>query len=171
MNQVSFVTTKWTEVGNIRTATERAQELGQDHWGEMRKLGAKLHHLVENPSIDTPNLRPQVDGSRVDSPWAIIHSLVMTMHLRDTILLIQDELVNKKRFILESGAGRALRTSLKELLKEAKRLRAEAMSEAGNDEAKISLQARQEEVVKIMEQLARLKPSLGDRVRRFFAIA
>ncbi|KAJ3544808.1 hypothetical protein NMY22_g2656 [Coprinellus aureogranulatus] len=166
MDRVLFITTKWDRLtGDIAQGMERVKELKSDFWNEMLELGATVHHV--QPS----GIQAKVTGGH-RHPWDIIHEIVRSTKVRETredkyLLEVQDEIINQRRFLPETDAGRELRINLEELLATAKRLRRQAIEDARAGRSDASLKARQDEIAKLTSQLKAMKlPGFGLRFLR-----
>ncbi|KAJ3544806.1 hypothetical protein NMY22_g2655 [Coprinellus aureogranulatus] len=170
LTQVSFLTTKWDDVTQARLdkILRRTTELKDNQWKDMIAGGASVYHV--RPSRSNVVGTEEHSGlplEDVRDPWEIIHSVVVSMNARDVshrILLIQDELVNKHLFFIESKAGQALRTTLQDLLNRAK----EVQKQAASEEDKASLEELQNEIDDLTRRLTKLNPALHKRLRRWF---
>jgi hypothetical protein len=162
MRQVSFVTTKWGKLHTIEDGVQHVSELKAKFWAPMIKLEASVFNL--QPPSPT-SAQSKIENSR--SPWDIIHELIVSMNARniELILLIQEELVDKKFFLWETQAGRELRVKLEQLLQDTKSLRREAKTRGYSKER---LREQQEKIDDLTQQLLLLKPSMGARFKRWF---
>lgn len=167
MCQVAFLTTKWDRLRDMKEGGDRVAELMQDFWKENIQHGARIYHVKPQGEI------PQNTFEHL-TPWEIIHRLVLVADARDVearILQIQDEIVNDKRFLPETDAGKELRMSLAALLEKAKELKRRAREDSKAGKPTDSLEARQQEIDRITAQLKALRPpGVVVRVRRFFGL-
>ena len=165
MDRVAFVTTKWDRLQDRQEGDERAMELSEDFWKRHIDSGARISH-VRPQNTDPDRFRGHM------RPWDIIRDLIVTADTHDIearILQIQDEIVNDRRYLPETDAGKELRISLKDLLRTAKDLKQRAREDARAGKPTQSLEMRQQEINKIAAQLKALKPpGLFARTKRFF---
>jgi hypothetical protein len=167
MEQVALVTTKWDRLRDMKEGADRVAELSEDFWMKSLHDGAQIFHV-----------QPQNIDSRLSSqhmrPWEIIHHIVVaadTRDVEDRILQIQDEIVNYRRFLPETEAGKELRFSLEGLLKRGKELKRRAREDARAGKPTASLEARQQEIDRITAQLKAMRPpGLFVRAKRFFGL-
>lgn len=156
MKQVSFVTTKWGKLKDVEDGTSRLSQLKERFWSTMIQDGASVYVLRP----DTP-LRGVPDQRR---PWDVIHQLIVSMNCRN-ILLIQEELVNQRKPLYSTKAGKEVRQQLERLLEDTRALRNEA-KEHGDDAEYLAEQ--QKRVDELKERLIKLKPGVAARFRKWF---
>lgn len=169
MHQVAFVTTKWDRLQSIDEGMDRVVELRNDFWSDMTGKGAFVSHL-------------QPEGDRVPlsrqhkRPWNIIYNIVLSANARDMrhrILRIQDEVVNRRKFLAETDAGRELRRSLERMLETAKDLRRQEKEDVkeGRLVSLKSLEDRQDEIDRLTEQLGAMElPGIQTRAKRWLRL-
>lgn len=166
MDQVIFVTTKWDRLGDKAEGTERVRELKSEFWSNMIELGATLLH-VQPSDIQVP----VTDNHR--QPWDIVREIVVSVNVRETrdqkiLLQIQDEIINQRRYLPETDAGRELRMTLESLLQTAKDLRRREREDARAGRSTETMERRQAEIELLTAQLQAMRlPGLGLRFLRF----
>lgn len=169
MDQVIFVTTKWDRLDSAKEGTERVKELREDFWSRMIELGATVSHVQ-------PSSSSSLITEEHKAPWEIIHEVVASTNVLKTehnkyLLQIQDEIINQKRYLPETDAGRELRISLEALLATAKDLRRRAREDAKAGKPIAGLEKRQEDIEKLTAQLKAMKlPGLTLRFMRFIGM-
>ena len=150
LRNVVLGTTKWDEVKPDK-GQQREQELKDKHWKEMLERGSVIMRVDTDPS----------------SVWEIINRILKND--RVDFVRIQEELLEFRRLIPETEAGRTLLYTLEDLRK---RLLAEERTANIGDG-----QLRQEEVEKIRKQvrettneIRKLKVPLSEKVKKFFGL-
>ena len=164
MNLVRFLTTKWGNVPHAQyeNAVKRVDELKGRHWKPLIDKGALVHHL------DPPRRLHLREG--VQDAWEIIHQMLVSVNareIRDHILQLQCELVDERRFLIESKAGKELSMSLKDLLARAKALQKAAQDDGLSAMDKETLEERQRQIDALAKQIANLTPAASKRFIRW----
>jgi hypothetical protein len=103
MSRVSMVTTMWDQVQDHQVARDRENELKENFWKTMLYLGSKMVRFDNN----------------IESARAIVDDLIAEKRERETLLL-QEELVDLKKRLNETHAGRMLYDALQKLVDEQK---------------------------------------------------
>ena len=148
LRNVVIGTTKWDEVG-LERGQQREQDFRSTCWKEILQLGSVI-------------MRVHADFA---SAWEIVNYILENDRIE--FLRIQEELLEFRRPIPGTEAGRTLLYTLEDLRK---RLLAEERAANMGDG-----QLRQEEVEKIRKQvretrneIQKLKVPLSEKVKRFF---
>jgi exonuclease VII small subunit len=150
---VVLATTMW---GNVKpeVGEKREDELKSKYWAGMLELGSQAMHFKDSPA----------------SAWNIIDTAIKSNE--DPTLLIQEELVDLKRRLSETEAGKALYKRLQKSLAEQKesirKLRDQAQVEE-NEELAEELTAQYEAMQDILQttfdQMSKMKIPLGRRLK------
>ena len=150
LRNVVLGTTKWDEVKPDK-GQQREQGLKDIHWKEMLERGSVI-------------IRVHADSA---SAWEIVNHILKNDRVE--FVRIQEELLEFRRLIPETEAGRTLLYTLEDLRK---RLLAEERTANMGDG-----QLRQEEVEKIRKQvrettneIRKLKVPLSEKVKKFFGL-
>jgi exonuclease VII small subunit len=165
MKNVVLVTTKWTGIPE-ELGKSREDELKTEFWKENLDKGAATARFMHTHK----------------SAWAIVDQLVPKERLR--ALLIQHQLVELKRSLPETAAGKTLRKHLQDALKEyeqtvEQRRKAVVAQKNGLDSPSPESQAEYEAAQKryeearthlqsLLKQIEQLKIPIGKRIRAFF---
>jgi hypothetical protein len=164
MDQVAIVTTKWDRLSDPNEGEVKLEELTADLWSTMINCGARVVRL--RPSGH--------DSSRFPmhwAPWDIVYQLVIAAEARRVeyrILHIQDEIVNQRLPLPNTDAGRELQMSLDKLLRKARELRKQAKQASKAGKPIELLQARQQEIERVIAKLDALDPpSFAVRAQRW----
>lgn len=158
MRKVVLVTTMWDK---MKMSTSQGMEwelqLRTKHWKPMVEKGASVSRF-QNTS---------------GSAWEIIEGIVQEPTTQ--VLLLQEELVDLKIRLIETGAGMALYTDLQRLLasqQEAVRLLAEQAMEDNNLDLVTRLYTEynhlQADFENTFNEVNHLKIPIGKRLLRFF---
>jgi hypothetical protein len=146
--KVILATTMWDKVSETE-GEKREVALKERYWNVMIHHGAIVERFL--------NTR--------ESAWAVINRLV-ERERNKSALLLQEELVDLKKRLIETNAGKALYLDLQVLIEKQNRsiCSVEQAKESENDpEAEIDLQALQ----KILQDADNLKIPLGRRFALF----
>ncbi|CAA7261007.1 unnamed protein product [Cyclocybe aegerita] len=157
--RVALVTTMWDKLKEIKVGDSRENELRTNYWKTMIEKNATTHRFRNN---------------RADALNIVMHLL---QKQSDTeAVLLQEELVDFKRRLNETQAGRTLYSDLQNLLSRQKEtLSALADQARTKDNPKLvaELEAEKERISKEFEktftQVQELKISFGRRIWLFFA--
>jgi len=152
---VVLATTMWSNV-KPDIGQKREVELKSKYWAGMLDLGSQAMRFEDSWG----------------SAWDIIDAATKSTEVQDNTLLLQEELVDLKRRLGETEAGKALYERLQKSLAEQKesirKLRDEAQSEENEQLAK-ELTAQYEELQDVLQntfdQLAKMKVPLGRRLK------
>ena len=101
VKKVVLVTTMWDRVQQD-TGVRRENELVENYWKKMINLGASTAHF----------------SNTADSAWKIVE--IILKHHESQVLLLQEEIVDFKRALNETEAGKTLYSDLQRLLAEQK---------------------------------------------------
>jgi hypothetical protein len=148
--KVILATTMWDKVSEAE-GEKREAALKERYWNVMIHHGAVVERFLNTS----------------ESAWAVINSLV-ERERNKSALLLQEELVDLKRRLLETNAGKALYLDLQVLIeKQNKTIQLDApQAESKNGpepEVEIDMQAFH----KILQEAENLKIPLGKRFARF----
>jgi hypothetical protein len=156
-----LVTTMWDKVSEeLDIAEARLRELKDDYW----------KHLIRKGS------RVDCSHGTAEDAWSIVGRLVNETDKRECILL-QKELVDLRRKLNETTAGRAIFVSLEELMAKGNNdltaLLTGVQKHSGDLELLKKLQGQHEkkrrELAQLSEDIDRLKIPLGRRLKIFFS--
>jgi len=160
--KVIYVTTMWDKVKpwDIDISESRAKDLTTDFWTPMLVLGARTLRFLNTE----------------ESAKAIVSEL-LSSDSEAQVLLIQEEMVDLNRDIIETQAAKTLYNDLQKTLSKHKEDLAEIQKAAkranGNAEALANLKVEEDrlqmEQSKILEQVTKLKIPLSRRVALFFS--
>ncbi|KAF8959523.1 P-loop containing nucleoside triphosphate hydrolase protein [Flammula alnicola] len=161
LRSIVLGTTKWSLV-QPETASKREGELKSAYWKEMIKAGSPVF---------------QVDTSESSKrAWDLIAYILREIEKQrgiDRFLKIQDELVNMRRIIPETDAGKTLKYTLDQLIdmqkQRAQKLRAQL--EKGDDEELHKQFVEGEKQLGQLVQMAKeMKIPLSRRIKKFFGL-
>lgn len=161
LRKVVLVTTKWDRLREEH-GKNREKELKTIHWQSLIKNGAHVHPFRGN----------------YQNAWEIIDLFLKQVEMsikpgiKTIVLQIQTEMVDARKIIPQTKAGKKLRNSLEELLYLQQRvatLEAE-LAKSGNAEAQAKLQETEENMESIVGQIQALRASLPQRVLRLFRV-
>ncbi|KAF9484404.1 hypothetical protein BDN70DRAFT_872700 [Pholiota conissans] len=156
LRSVVLGTMKWTLLAP-NVGLDRQKQLEEQFWKEMIQAGSKIE---------------KVDSD--DVPRKLVREVLLRLKnkkLADQFLTIQDELVNKHKFVPETEAGQTLKYSLKEIIeqqrKRAQRLREQTLESNDRTTAQEFDQGMQT-VESLLATAKKLKVPLTKRLMRFF---
>lgn len=160
MSRVVLVSTMWDNV-NLEAGEKREGELKQQFWQGFIERGSMVDRL-----------KP----SNGEEAWRIVDALIENSQERDSVLL-QEELVDLKRRLNETEAGKTLYTSLQLLLAEQKNGMKTLLGQLDSDNADPKLKKSLEKEYKKVEQefqktfneVNKLKIPLGRRIIVFLS--
>jgi hypothetical protein len=157
VKKVVLVTTMWDKVQHA-TGTRRENELFDNYWKTMINYGALTARFLND----------------ADSAWKIIDP-ILEQHATEALLL-QEELVDLKRALNETQAGKTLYSDLQKLLAEQRdtvRSLAEQAREQSDPQLAQKLEAElkrvQKDFDKTFNEITRLKISFGKRLLLLFS--
>lgn len=158
MTRVSLVTTMWDQIQDIGLGEGRERELRENFWKVMLDSGSKMARF----------------GNDVKSARQIVDVLVAEKRERETLLL-QEELVDLKKRLNETHAGRLLYSNLQKLLDE-QRVSIEKLVEQIHKQNNPQLieglrkeqQKIEEDLQKTLNSVRQLKVPLTRRIMLFF---
>ena len=159
VRKVVLVTTMWDK-GKIdpQTHIRREKELFENYWKTMIRHGASTARFLNS----------------ADSAWAVIDP-ILKKHETE-VLLLQEELVDLKRALSETQAGRTLYSDLNRLLVEQRntvRSLAERAREQNNPQLAQKLETElkriQKDLDKTFDEIKRLKIPFGKRLLLVFS--
>jgi len=152
VKKVVLVTTMWDKVQQ-ETGARREKELFDNYWNKMIEHGALTTRF----------------SNTAGSAWDII-KIILKQH-EDEVLLLQEELVDLKRALNETQAGKTLYTDLQKLLAEqrdtVRALAEQARNESNPQLAKqldAELKRIQKDLDKTFSAIKNLKVPLGKRL-------
>ena len=159
VKKVVLVTTMWDKSKtNPQTHNQREKELFDIYWKTMMKYGASTARFLNS----------------ADSAWNII-APILKQHETE-VLLLQEELVDLKRTLNETQAGKTLYSDLQRLLAEQRdtvRSLAEQAREQRNPQLAQKLEAElkriQKDFDKTFNEIKRLKIPFGKRLLLLFS--
>ncbi|THU96287.1 hypothetical protein K435DRAFT_858687 [Dendrothele bispora CBS 962.96] len=168
--KVVLVSTKWERFRDLGVPSAREQELRDKHWSFMIEKGSQVKqfrlHLLEGEPLNSKKMGRE-------SAWDIVN-LVRHRHVQEKggviekfAIHIQQELVDNKKLIPQTDAGKQLSYSIQEFIDMQKQLVAleNGAAEMG-DHDKI---AEMEGTIQMLEeQMRSLKVSLPQRLKQIF---
>ncbi|KAF5359402.1 hypothetical protein D9756_003396 [Leucocoprinus leucothites] len=158
MSRVVLVTTMWDRVGTM-DGNRREGELKEQFWRVLIEKGSGVDRLKTSDQRDA---------------WRIVNGLIERSKERDRVLL-QEELVDLKRRLNETEAGKTLYDSLQTLLDEYKRSLKGLLDQMDSDDVDPKLKKELEreykkvdhEFRKTFDEVNKLKIPLGRRITMF----
>ena len=155
VKKVVLVTTMWDRVQQD-TGARREKELSENYWKTMINLGASTARF----------------SNSADSAWKIV-DVILKQHEAE-VLLLQEEIVDLKRSLNETQAGKTLYSDLQKILAEQRdtvRLLAEQARDESNPQLARQLEAElkriQKDFDKTFNEMKGLKISFGKRLFPF----
>ena len=150
LRNVVLGTTKWDEVKPDK-GQQREQELKDKHWKEMLERGSVIMRVDTDPS----------------SVWEIINRILKND--RVDFVRIQEELLEFRRLIPETEAGRTLLYTLEDLRK--RLLDEERAANMGDGQLRQKeLEEIQKRVRETVDDIRKLKVPLSKKFKRFFGL-
>ena len=154
VKKVVLVTTMWDRgKTDEQTHNQRERDLFDNYWKTMINYGASTARFLNS----------------ADSAWKIIDPILK--HHETEVLLLQEELVDLKRALNETQAGKTLYSDLQRLLAEQRdtvRILAEQAREQSNPQLAQKLESElkriQKDFDKTFNEIKRLKIPLGKRL-------
>ncbi|KAH6905904.1 P-loop containing nucleoside triphosphate hydrolase protein [Coprinopsis sp. MPI-PUGE-AT-0042] len=154
--KVVLATSQWDLLPEPATGDNREEELKRDFWKNIQ--GAKIMRVQKNPDI----------ANDTSPHKAIVNHLLdaHSRHLdeRNEILEIQKEIVDLKKILPATKAGKELKYTIEELIK----LQKAALANNGVDEQGKQEMEKKQRLLK--EQLKAVKSSLSDKIKSFFGL-
>ena len=158
VRKVVLVTTMWDKIQrDPSTGVRRENELFENYWKTMINYGASTARFSNTP----------------DSAWKIV-DLILKEHETE-VLLLQEELVDLKRSLNETQAGKTLYSDLQRLLAEQRdtvRSLAEQARDESNPQLARQLEAElkriQNDFDKTFSEIKNLKVPFGKSLMLFF---
>lgn len=161
MRRVTLVTTMWDKMRDLELGQQREKELRDTFWKGMLNKGSTIAKF----------------DNKFDTAKAIIHRLIVEKEKREALLL-QEELVDLKKRLNETHAGRMLYDNLQHLLDEQKasieKLIAQIDGKAGQNNRNLlerltKEQKRiEEDLERTLDGIRKLKVPLSRRIVLFF---
>ena len=156
VKKVVFVTTMWDKVQRDIGA-RRENELFENYWKTMINYGASTARF----------------SNSADSAWKIV-DIILKQHETE-VLLLQEEIVDLKRALSETQAGKTLYSDLQRLLAE-QRDTVRSLAEQARDESnpqlahhlEAELKRIQKDFDKTFSEIKNLKVPFGKRLMLFF---
>ncbi|KAG5638661.1 hypothetical protein H0H81_011213 [Sphagnurus paluster] len=148
VKNVVLGTTKWDDV-TPEIGNKREEQLREKYWGHMLTLGSKMSRVENNK----------------EAVWKVIDHILNNQPV--DALVIQEELVDHRRIIPETAAGRALRATLQELLETQEK--ATAQLKATDKTSRQMLEESKNKIRSISQQIGALKIPLSRRITAFFS--
>jgi hypothetical protein len=159
LDKVVLVTSKWKRIPD-QDGKKREKELEGIHWKIMIEKGVKVLSFQDSQSsaLDVIDFILKRTSER------------KKLQIKEKALQIQTELVDDRKFIPQTEAGKELRYSLQELLQLQKQMAAlEAdVAKGGDAEAEAKLRETEEKMEKVVGQIQSLRLSLSQRVISWF---
>jgi len=157
-SRIILTTTMWDEV-EIPVGEQREKELKEKYWKPMMDLKSKTERYHNSH----------------ESAWEILRPVVESVSENQAILL-QEEMVDMKKQLSDTSAGRALYSKMEELVNKQqdllRRIRIESKKSAGD---KTAMKALMEEYSELREKMKTtitemhaIRPSLAKRVLKYF---
>lgn len=158
LSKVVLGTTKWTRTGQD-IAKSHQEELQIVHWKPLIAKGAKVKSFTDNQS----------------SAWTFIDTLITNrtqQKLQEIYLQIQGELVDKKKIIPETEAGKELRFTLKEVLEMQRKMASmeRSMAAGGDEQAQQQLREAEEKITLLANQIKALKIPFSRKLKKLFGL-
>ena len=161
VKKVVLVTTMWDknyQTDHRQTHNQREKDLFENYWKTMINYGASTARFLNTP----------------DSAWEIIDP-ILKQHAAE-VLLLQEELVDLKRTLSETQAGKALYSDLQRLLAEQRDI-VRSLAEQARDQsnAKLArvmdaeLKRIQKELDNTFNEIKTLEISSGKRLLLLFS--
>ena len=158
---VVLLTTMWDKARSIKEVEKREAGLKERYWNVMIHHGATVERFY-------------VNGSGPQSPWLIVDRLIHR-HQLGQALLLQEEMVDVGKRLIETSAGKALFRDLEGLLtKQNKTIKSlEEQMDGGRTDADVQkeMEALRSEIENIMKEFESMKIPLGRQIALFFANA
>ncbi|KAJ8469412.1 hypothetical protein ONZ45_g16901 [Pleurotus djamor] len=155
--RVIFTTTMWGRLSSPIIGEKREKELKERFWRDMIEKNAKVARFEAS----------------YDSAWQVIG--LANDSVRTEALLLEEEMVDLKKKLSETGAGRTLWDTLQKQLDEEKKLLNELCAEAekqDNPQLAADLRAQYEQVRQQLQatfqQVQTLRIPFGRRTAQFF---
>jgi len=153
LDNIVLGTTKWAL--NVPDSDLRHSQLTADYWEPLLAKGATAFRIEDT----------------YESAWRVIERIISPSAqktLNDTVLLIQREMVDKKKIIPETQAGQELRFTLQEVLDIHKKLlRLDARED--NEDLQAQRREAQEKVKLLVSQIQKLRIPLRRQLRKLFS--
>lgn len=158
MKNVILLSTMWERV-NPDTGKKREQELRERFWKVMIEKGSRTDRLEKNT---------------FEEAWRVVEQMIREREQREALLL-QEEVVDLKKRLNETQAGRHLYNPFQKLLYEQKAFLkglAEQLKNPGDSHVKEKLEEEaariEEEFYQTLEEAKKLRVQLGWRILLFF---
>jgi len=135
LRKVVIGTTQWKKV-SLEDGLNREEELTDTHWRVMLDAGYRTKRFEDDQSSALGFIQLLVDGL-----------------MKDVFLLLQKELVDEKKILQETMAGKQLLAALKDVLENEKKY-----------------PDKSEKAKEVMSQIKELKVPLSHKLRRFLRI-
>jgi hypothetical protein len=151
LDSIVLGTTKWAL--NVPDSRSRHDQLVAEYWKPLLDKGA-MAFRIENTAA---------------SAWKLINRIISPRAqktLNDTVLQIQREMVDKKKLIPETRAGKELRYTLEEVLVIQKKLL--HLDTQGDEDSQAQHREAEEKVKLLVGQLQKLKIPLSRQLHTFF---
>ncbi|THU87671.1 hypothetical protein K435DRAFT_762475 [Dendrothele bispora CBS 962.96] len=171
LEKVILVSSKWERFSDFQVSAARERELKYRYWKFMIGKGSQVARFRLRP-LEGEILKT----TGTESAWDIIylireHQLKQKgKALRDFGIQIQKELVDSKKFIPQTEAGKELNYSLKEIIDMQKQLVAlgKGTAEAGDQDREDKIAEMEGTIRRLEEQARFLKVSLPQRLKQIF---
>ena len=151
LDNIVLGTTKWAL--NVPDSRLRHEQLVAEYWKPLLDKGAKAF-CIDNTA---------------ESAWKLIERIISPRAqktLNDTVLQIQREMVDKKKLIPETRAGKELRYTLEEVLDIHRKLL--RMDTQGDEDSQAQHREAEEKVKLLVGQIQKLRIPLSRQLRSFF---
>ena len=158
LSKVVLGTTKWKRTEH-EIARAHQKELQDVHWRALMQKGAKVMPFVDTTASAQAFIKPLVANARKQK-------------LTDIYLQIQKEMVDKKKIIPETEAGKELRFTLKEVLEMQQRMAnmEKTLAADGDEHAQQQLQEAEEKIQLLLKQIKALRIPFSRKFRRLFGL-
>ena len=153
---VTFVTTMWDKV-EAHMGAEKEKDLGEKFWKALIDQGAATARYY----------------GTLESAWDIVRPFI-TRPQRQAILL-QKEMVDQKKQLLQTSAGQALhvtpevlREQKRDILQEIREAKRQESGQGSDPRIPKALQAEYDSIQQAIKGMQGRKPPLGKRLSRLF---
>ncbi|THU87681.1 hypothetical protein K435DRAFT_867068 [Dendrothele bispora CBS 962.96] len=171
LDKVVLVSTKWERFRDAQIPTAREGELKDKHWKFMVGKGSqverfRLHSLKDEPLEKTGKESARHIVNLVRQRQAQEKGKV----IKKFAIQIQHELVDSKKFVPQTEAGKQLNYSLKEFIDMQKQLVTleKGTAEAGDQDREDKIVEMERTIRRLEEQMRSLKVSLPQRLKQIF---
>jgi len=155
LKRVVLCTTKWSDIYQEEEGERRTKQLKEIYWKEMIEGGSTVHRFEDSQKAAWDVIAPIIEEDRIGKMDA---------------LQIQEELVEAKKLIPETEAGRQLRYSLDQLLKILKQASSKDPSRRKELDARIAATQDQIRAMRgpVTQRISKLLDLVVDKVLDIF---